>query len=663
MMNNNQKLEEKNYSVNNLYNKNRKSIIDIIKSINTALYNSSQTFFLCLYYMDLIFNNSNFDKLFKLFYEDKEDDLKIEINKSDIIMISLSCLIVATKYNENDPNVPNIISFINLCSYYSFNKFNYKVNDITKAEVIVLKFLEYKLNYFTLYHYFSFFFTHGFLFENIFEKEIIKEQKYKKDELLEKIYILSREIMNKFVEDNNNINYILGNKIYFTSIQILIWSTEHILNISFIELFKEEKNIFTLLYKIDLEGNKDNNEKIKNIIKKINDDIHKKGKNNRNDNNFRNNVQFNTDNKENYVANPNSKGINNKNVNIHNHNHNHNNLLTSCDKYYLDKYKNNNYLDNKLKNEKLNIKNKYKFYFLKYKFMNKNTTIKSKSTNNYKYKQLFQNGNNFYKNKKYHYSSDKKNIAEENDKKEQNKEKQIQLKNLVDNLDKKFTKTNIKSNYNKDKDKNTLNQLDNNNLMTLNYHYDNNTYTNTLYNLQNFNDIDSKKDIVYKTKMILEKYNNPSSINYINNFISSNNSNNNNNNESNYYYNKLYENKKNYILNNRYNLKENIPNNHISNSMTINQLKNKNIDFIKTTKLINENTNYNYYNINSYMNNNGKYYKKEDNELNKNYTYGTFYQYGKLNQYENIDKFCNTYQKSNYNYIPYYFKSSNKCYY
>ena len=282
MMNNNQKLEEKNYSVNNLYNKNRKYIIGIIKSINTALYNSSQTFFLCLYYMDLIFNNSNFDKLFKLFYEDKEDDLKIEINKSDIIMISLSCLIVATKYNENDPNVPNIISFINLCSYYSFNKFNYKVNDITKAEVIVLKFLEYKLNYFTLYHYFSFFFTHGFLFENIFEKEIIKEQKYKKDELLEKIYILSREIMNKFVEDNNNINYILGNKIYFTSIQILIWSTEHILNISFIELFKEEKNIFTLLYKIDLEGNKDNNEEIKNIIKKINDDIHKKGKNNRN---------------------------------------------------------------------------------------------------------------------------------------------------------------------------------------------------------------------------------------------------------------------------------------------------------------------------------------------------------------------------------------------
>ena len=36
-------------------------------------------------------------------------------------------------------------------------------------------------------------------------------------------------------EDFNNINYILGDKIYFTSIQILIWSTEHKLNIPFLE--------------------------------------------------------------------------------------------------------------------------------------------------------------------------------------------------------------------------------------------------------------------------------------------------------------------------------------------------------------------------------------------------------------------------------------------
>ena len=658
MINNNQKLDEQNFSINTLYIKNRKSIIEIIKLINNALYNSSQTFFLCLYYMDLIFNNNNFDKIFKLFYEDKEDDLTIEINKYDILMISLSCLIIATKYNENDPNVPNIISFINLCSYYSYNKFNYKVSDITRAEVIVLKFLEYKLNYFTIYHYFSFFFTHGFLFENIFEKEIIKKNNYKKDELLEKIYILSREIMNKFVEDNDNIIYILGNNIYYSSIQILIWSTEHILNISFLELFKEEKNIFTLLYKIDLEDNKENNEKIKNKIQNIYDDIQKKGKK-RNDNNYSNIEQFKTenkdnkDNKENYLQNSNSKKVNN-NININNQN---NNLLISCDNYYLQKYKNNNYLTKNLKKENINIKNKYAFYSLKYKIINKKNNVKSKSTNNYRYKQLFQFGNNInMKNKKYNYSSDKKKIIEEKEKEEDNNERLIKLENLVENLGKKF---NIKSNCNKDKD--SLNKVNNNNLITLNYKYDNNKYNNTLYNIPSNNNInENKRDIVYKTQMILENLNyDYSNNNNNNNFLSSNNYS--NKKESNYYYNKLYENKKDNIKNNKYRMKENIQDNNINSAININQYKNKNIDFIKPTKLFYDNGNLYYYNIDSYINNNTKYYKNEENKLNNYFSYGTYYQYGNLNKYENIDKFCGSYQKTNY--IPYYFKNSNKYYY
>ena len=43
-----------------------------------------------------------------------------------------------------------------------------------------------------------------------------------KNEILEKIYIQSREIMNSFIEDDNNIKYILGDENYFTSIQILL---------------------------------------------------------------------------------------------------------------------------------------------------------------------------------------------------------------------------------------------------------------------------------------------------------------------------------------------------------------------------------------------------------------------------------------------------------
>ena len=222
MIDNNQKYDKNNNVNNTLYKENRNSIIQLIKKINKALDNSSQTFFLALYYLDLILTNENFEKIFKYYYENNESDLKIEINKNDLIMISLSCLIVASKFNENDPNVPNIISFINLCAYYSYNKYIYKVEELIKAEVIVIKLLEYKLNYYTLYHFFSFFFTHGFLLEKIFEKEAIKMMKLSKNEILEKIYILSREIMDEFIEDYENIKFILGNDVLFTSIEILI---------------------------------------------------------------------------------------------------------------------------------------------------------------------------------------------------------------------------------------------------------------------------------------------------------------------------------------------------------------------------------------------------------------------------------------------------------
>ena len=130
MINNNPKLEEQDIEINLLYIKNRKNFLHIIRMINIALDNTSQTFFLALYYMDLIFSSKNNEKIFKLFYEERDDDLEADISTKDLFMISLTCLIIATKYNENDPHVPNIISFIKLCSQYSYNKYNYDIHII-----------------------------------------------------------------------------------------------------------------------------------------------------------------------------------------------------------------------------------------------------------------------------------------------------------------------------------------------------------------------------------------------------------------------------------------------------------------------------------------------------------------------------------------------------
>ena len=395
MINNNPKLEEQDIEINLHYIKNRKFFLHIIQMINIALDNTSQTFFLALYYMDLIFSSKNIEKIFELFYEERDDDLKVEINTKDLLMISLTCLIIATKYNENDPHVPNIISFIKLCSQYTYNKYNYEMNDISKVEVILIQFLKYKLNYFTIYHYFCFFFAHGFLFKKFFKNERTKDN-INKNKMMEKIYIQSREIMGKFVEDNENLIYILGKNVYFTSIQILMCSVKHILNNEdlLLEPFKEQKNIFELIYGIKYDENKLLNEVLKVKIQKIYDNLNKK---NETENPDKNDYRI-----REYLSNDNDiKPKKDKNMHV------------SSDKYYLEKYKNNDYYNiNISKNEnddKKNAQNKLNknihknetFYIPKNKCFvkldkNKNKNMhKSNSTNNFiKYRQILHLKNN-----------------------------------------------------------------------------------------------------------------------------------------------------------------------------------------------------------------------------------------------------------------------------
>ena len=707
MINNAKKINEIDMSNNPLYFSNRKNIIEIIQTINFALNNNSQTFYLALYYMDFILTNKNYEIIFKLFYEDKEDDLKSEISVNDLVMFSLACLIIATKYNENDPHIPNIISFINICSYYTYDKYNFQVEQLYRAEVIILKFIEYKLNYFTIYHYFTFIFGHGFLPESIFENELMKEKNYNKDnkdELLEKIYSLSKEIIDKFIEDNENIIYLIGNKNYFTPIQILIWSAEHILNLSFVDLFKNEKNVFELMYGINYLENKENNEILRNKIQKIYDNIQriKEEINNQEIQNQINSenekkIQNEIENKENYAPNEMDLPLKNQKQKPKQNNK----MLMSSDNFYLEKYNNNsNYDYNKIpQNENLNLNSRIKNYIPKYKYIPKyNNNNKSKSTNNYRYNQLFQlrNNDNYINKYKYNYSSNKKQIIdnkESNENEEKGLQKQKNLESIVENLENKFFKSNNLSIYkNIANNENNIKNLQNsNNLMYFNRY--NNPQNNNNINLHESNDFEHKsikkriifskshsnqkytnnnnklnneksKDIMYKTKEILNNFN-------FSHKTKPYNFNNNKNNYENYGQNKLIyfnksddkynnnnnftlKNKKNYMINDRYAMKENIQDN---NSNTIynkpNLMKNKSIDFPKY-----RNDNLNLFNLNNFDN----ISRKEENKINNNISssYGTYYQYDKLNKYENIDNFCNEFQRQYYN--PCVFQSWNKCY-
>ena len=126
----------------------RKNIFHILHKIMTKMGFKSQVFFLSTHYLDIIFSSKK--------------NIKIKIN---IYALALACLCVSSKFLELDPLVPELYYFIrtyyNICGYKIKNPIS--LQDLKYAEVLVLKILDYKLNYYTIYDFNSFFFVFGIL--------------------------------------------------------------------------------------------------------------------------------------------------------------------------------------------------------------------------------------------------------------------------------------------------------------------------------------------------------------------------------------------------------------------------------------------------------------------------------------------------------------------
>ena len=132
------------------YIKNRKNLINLNHKLTKKMGFKSQTFFLSIYYLDIIFlQNKN-------------------IYIQNYNLLSLSCFIIAAKYCENDPNVPPLQSFIDL--YNKFNMHQIGMKELLKMEVKILKYLNYDIHYVTSYDFNLFFFNHG-----IIKKQQIKD--------------------------------------------------------------------------------------------------------------------------------------------------------------------------------------------------------------------------------------------------------------------------------------------------------------------------------------------------------------------------------------------------------------------------------------------------------------------------------------------------------
>ena len=236
---------------NKLYFENRKKIKNLIKNINTCLDNNSSTFFLTLFYMDLIFENYSIDEILKenLSIFDLPIDNNYTLN--NYVLLSLACLVIASKFNEKDPHVPDLNSFLRLYNQYTKFYFIFSLNELMRAEVNVLKILKYKLNYYSLYQFITFFFSNGILFEkNMKDSDLMRKYKYSEKRVLEKIYVKSREILDLILDDYEQYYHLFnGPDNYVTAIEILIWSIENILNIQIVNDFNY---CFPLAYNINI---------------------------------------------------------------------------------------------------------------------------------------------------------------------------------------------------------------------------------------------------------------------------------------------------------------------------------------------------------------------------------------------------------------------------
>ena len=136
--------------INKEYIRKRRDIINFNHKLTKKMGFKSQTFFLSIYYLDIIFMENK------------------HLQITNYFLFALSSFIIAAKCSENDPNVPPLQSFINLYNRYNIHRISMK--ELLKTEVKILKYLNYNIHYVTIYDFNLFFFNHG-----IIKKQQIKD--------------------------------------------------------------------------------------------------------------------------------------------------------------------------------------------------------------------------------------------------------------------------------------------------------------------------------------------------------------------------------------------------------------------------------------------------------------------------------------------------------
>ena len=225
--------------IDKTYTYQRKYLINLIHKISNKMGFKSQTFFLAVNYLDIIFIKSK----------------EILYNYS---LLAVACLIIASKFCENVPLRPIFKYFVNLYNNEIKDENNIITkDDLFKYEIIICKILNYKLNFYTIYDFNFFFFGNG-----IIKIEQLKEINYDISSINIENYNTSSNI-----NSSSKIKKILI-KIYEKSRHYLDIIIETLLCLKYnsllISIYIMEKSIdYVLLKEFNLKnGEKSDSEKI-----------------------------------------------------------------------------------------------------------------------------------------------------------------------------------------------------------------------------------------------------------------------------------------------------------------------------------------------------------------------------------------------------------------
>ena len=303
------------YQTNREYISIRSSLFSILHKVCERMGFRSQTFFLCIQYLDIVFSRK-----------------RPNIPFSKYNTVGLACLCLSAKFCENDPIVPHLQYFVKV--YNNLVRGGYK-NTLTKSdlltfEVIAIKILNHKLDYYTIYDFDSFFWGFGIVkieqltdinyngysrshsVKKVIEKIYKKSREYldiiinnwkismKFNSLMLSLYIMKKSVEEvlldekKFSEKDNNLkeNFIKKNNLYFKEIMVNIYKIDYEKNAQYKEIinddeinkifkYNETRNLSPAAACIDSKENKKNDKENNKENNKENKKDNKKDENNK----------------------------------------------------------------------------------------------------------------------------------------------------------------------------------------------------------------------------------------------------------------------------------------------------------------------------------------------------------------------------------------------